>query len=150
MRQFGGSDEIHRQRLRPTAATIQRWLKFNLVGAIGIAVQLGALEVFSRALGLGDLWASVLAVEVSLLHNFAWHERFTWADAARANGFTPVLLRLVQFNLTNGAISVIGNLVVVWCLTGVVRLPLMVANLVAIACSETLNFVVCHRLVFRD
>jgi putative flippase GtrA len=84
-----------------------------------------------------------------LLHNFAWHERFTWADPARASGFTPVLARLIRFNLSNGAISLVGNLVTVWCLTDIANLPLLVVNLVAIACTGTLNFVVSHRLVFR-
>lgn len=149
MTPVGQCDALHRQCLRPPAATLQRWFRFNLVGAVGMAVQFGALEMFSRTLGFGDLWASGLAVEVSLLHNFAWHERFTWADPARANGFTPVLARLIRFNITNGAISVVGNLVVVWCLTRVASLPLLVANVVAIGCSGTLNFVVCHRLVFR-
>jgi len=147
---LGRIDALHPECLRPAPATLQRWLRFNLVGVIGIAVQLGALWVFSRALGFGSLWASALAVEVSLLHNFAWHERFTWADPARANGFSSVLARLIRFNLTNGTISIAGNVTVVWYLAGIVGLPLPVANLAAIACSGTLNFVVSHHLVFRD
>jgi putative flippase GtrA len=142
-------ETLHRGCLRPSANILQRWLRFNLVGVMGIAVQVGALEVFSRALGLNAMWASALAVEVSLLHNFAWHERFTWADSARADGFTQVLVRLIRFNLTNGAISVAGNVAVVWCLAGIVGLPLLMANLIAIGCSGTLNFVVSHYLVFR-
>lgn len=143
-------DALHQKFRRPSPATLHRWLRFNLVGLIGIAVQLGALEVFSRALGFGSLGASALSVEVSLLHNFAWHERFTWPNTTRANGYMPVLARLIRFNLSNGAISVAGNVAVVWCLAGIAGLPLLAANLIAIACSGTLNFVVSHHLVFRD
>ena len=149
MTPFGICETAHRHCLRPPAGVFHRWLKFNLVGAMGIVVQLGALEVFSRALGLGSLWATALAVEVALLHNFVWHERFTWAGTARARNFKPVLTRLVRFNLTNGATSVAGNLAVVWCLTGVASLPAVVANLIAIACVGILNFVLCQRFVFR-
>ena len=116
---------------------------------MGIAVQLGALVVFSHALGLGDLCATATAVEIALLHNFVWHERFTWADPARAKSCKPVLPRLIRFNLTNGAISIGGSLVVVWCLAGITSLPPVVSNLVAIACNGILNFVVCQRFVFR-
>ena len=149
MTPFGLFGSIHRQCLRIPAGTLHRWLKFNLVGAMGIAVQLGALMVFSRALGLRDLWATALAVEVALLHNFVWHERFTWGETARAKSCKHVFARLIRFNLTNGAISLCGCLVVVWCLSGIVSLPPVVANLMAIACVGILNFVICQRFVFR-
>ena len=57
-----------------------RWLKFNAVGAIGIAVQLAVLTLLKSGLGLNYLLATALAVEVTVLHNFFWHERFTWGD----------------------------------------------------------------------
>ena len=55
-----------------------RWLKFNLVGGIGIVVQLLALFVLKTAFGLNYLIATALAVEGAVIHNFLWHERFTW------------------------------------------------------------------------
>ena len=159
MTPFGLFDALHQRRhshangnpsgLGAPACVLHRWLRFNLVGAMGVVVQLGAVVMFRRALGFGDLWATAWAVEVSLLHNFVWHERFTWADPARQKSCKPVLMRLLRFNLTNGAISVVGNLVVVWCLSGVANLPLVVTNLVAIGCIGILNFVVCQRVVFR-
>ena len=54
-----------------------RWLKFNAVGALGMAVQLGSLGFFVRVLGLHYLLATALAVEVAVLHNFIWHRRWT-------------------------------------------------------------------------
>jgi hypothetical protein len=60
-----------------------RWLKFNLVGGIGIAVQLLMLVVLKTGLHLDYLIATALAVETTVVHNFLWHERFTWADAGR-------------------------------------------------------------------
>src|SRR5580765_5706249 len=85
--------------------TLVRWLKFNLVGGIGIGVQLAALAVFRSLLHLDYLVATALAVETAVIHNFLWHERFTWADRSRA-GFT----RFLKFNLTTGLFSIGGNL----------------------------------------
>ena len=57
-----------------------RWLKFNFVGAVGVGVQLAMLALLVSGLGLGYMVATALAVETAVLHNFVWHERFTWAD----------------------------------------------------------------------
>lgn len=123
-----------------------RWLKFNFVGALGIGVQLAALAALT-ALGLGYLAATALAVEAALLHNFLWHERMTWRDRATPL-LRPVLGRLLRFQLANGLISLIGNLLLMRLLVGVFHLPLLPANLAAIACCGVLNFLVSDRLVF--
>ena len=47
-----------------------------------------------------------------MLHNFVWHERWTWADR-RFGGFAgpQTFARLVRFNVATGLISIVGNLV---------------------------------------
>src|ERR1700730_17083320 len=82
-----------------------RWLKFNAVGAIGIAVQLGALALLTSDLKINYLLATGLAVEAAVLHNFIWHELFTWADRRTTN----CLGRFFRFNLTTGAVSIDGS-----------------------------------------
>ena len=57
-----------------------RFLRFNVVSAIGIGVQLGAAAVLVGAVGLNYLVGSALAIELAVLHNFFWHERWTWRD----------------------------------------------------------------------
>ena len=57
-----------------------RRLKFNAVGALGAAIQLGALSVLRGWLHCGYPIATALAVEAAVLHNFVWHERWTWQD----------------------------------------------------------------------
>jgi len=61
-------------------ATLVRWCKFNLVGAVGIFVQFGVLFLLKSLLHFNYLAATGLAVEAAVVHNFFWHERFTWAD----------------------------------------------------------------------
>jgi putative flippase GtrA len=58
-------------------STATRWLKFNLVGGIGIVVQLLMLVGLKTGLHLRYLAATGLAVETAVVHNFLWHERFT-------------------------------------------------------------------------
>ena len=96
-------------------------MKFNAVGGIGMVVQLAALAIFRSGLKLDYLLATGLAVEIAVIHNFLWHERFTWADRPTAR---PVqsLFRLAKFNASNGAVSLAGNLVLMRLLVGEFKL----------------------------
>jgi putative flippase GtrA len=107
-----------------------RWLKFNLVGALGIAVQLAVLLALRSTFHLGYLPSTALAVESAVIHNFLWHERYTWADRLQPS-WEKSLPRLLRFNGTIGAVSILGNLAF------------------AIAFCSLLNFLVSERWVFR-
>ena len=127
--------------------SVARLLKFNFVGAIGIAVQLSALAAFVSSLGLDYRIATPLAVEAAVLHNFFWHERFTWAD--RRGGGRGSLARLLRFNLGNGAISLLGNSVLMPLLVGHARLHYIIASVLSITLCWAANFLVSDRWVFR-
>jgi putative flippase GtrA len=125
-----------------------RWLKFNFVGGIGIVVQLCALWIFTRGLHSNYLVATVLAVETTVLHNFLWHQRFTWADRMQGQ-WRDSALRLLQFNLTNGAVSILGNVILMRALVGGLHLPILLANAVSIASCSLANFLLSETYVFR-
>ena len=135
-------------RAEAARTTGRRWLKFNLVGAIGIVVQLAVLGILNGILKLDYLPATALAVEAAVLHNFLWHERFTWADRASVTR-RQALLRLVRFNLTTGAVSILGNLLLMRLLVGQAHLPALAANLASIAGCSLVNFLVSEYIVFR-
>jgi putative flippase GtrA len=69
--------------------TLVRWCKFNFVGAVGIGVQFGVLYLLKSVLSLDYLAATALAVEAAVVHNFFWHERFTWADRIKSDRMRP-------------------------------------------------------------
>jgi putative flippase GtrA len=125
---------------------LRRWLKFNTVGAIGIAVQLGALAVLRGLLGVSYLVATALAVEAAVLHNFVWHERWTWRDRRSPDG--TVLRRLLRFNFTNGLISIATNLVLMRLLVGSFHVQYLIANLLSIAAGSLANFFLSDWFVF--
>jgi dolichol-phosphate mannosyltransferase len=122
-------------------------MKFNLVGALGIAVQLGVLWMLI-GLGLHYMLATMLAVESAVLHNFVWHERFTWADRTGKRRW-EIAGRLFRFSLTTGAVSIGGNLVLMRLMVGEAHFRPVLANLVSVAGCSLLNFLVSDRWVFR-
>jgi putative flippase GtrA len=123
-----------------------RWLKFNAVGAGGIAVQLAALALLKTALRLDYLVATAFAVEAAVIHNYFWHERFTWSDRTTGSSWT----RFAKFNLTTGLFSILGNVLVMKALVGEAHLNYFIANILTIATCSILNFVVSDRFVFEE
>jgi putative flippase GtrA len=126
-----------------------RWLKFNAVGGIGIVVQLPTLWLLKSGLHMNYLLATMLAVETAVLHNFWWHERFTWSDRVSIS-LRESSIRLLKFNFSNGAISIFGNLLLMQLFVGNLHVNFMLANVVAIAACSILNFLVSDRLVFES
>ncbi len=128
--------------------TFIRWAKFNLVGLLGMAVQLASLALFNRLLHGHYLLASAAALELTLLHNFVWHLRYTWRDRRTE---APWPNQLFRFHLANGLVSLAGNLVIMRLLVHRVHrvhLPLLAANAIAIVCCSLANFLLSHRWAF--
>ncbi len=101
-------------------------------------------------LGLHYMLATALAVEIAVLHNFCWHERWTWVERTRQSpGVGLVLRRLVGFNLTTGLVSIVSNLVLMRLLVGSFHLHYLVANVVAIATCSLANFLFSELFVFK-
>ena len=124
-----------------------RWFRFNLVGGIGIAVQLVLLFLLKSILHFNYLAATALAVEATVIHNFLWHERYTWADRVQLS-WQNSLSRLLRFNLTNGTVSIAGNLGLMKLMVDLAHMNYLIANAIAIAICSLVNFVVSNQYVF--
>lgn len=128
--------------------TLQRWVKFNAVGALGLCLQLFAVSVLIKSFKIDPLIATVLAVETAILHNFIWHNLLTWKDR-RCGKWRGSLLRLFAFNVTNGGVSIAGNLFFAWLIVERQWISLLGANLLAVAVCSLINFLLSDKIVFR-
>jgi putative flippase GtrA len=127
------------------ASTLVRWCKFNFVGAIGIAVQFAALILLKSGLHMNYLLATGIAVEAAVVHNFVWHEQFTWADRFLQG---TRMGRFLRFNFANGGVSIVGNLALMKGLVGQGHMNYLAANAIAIAVCSLANFLVSDEWVF--
>jgi putative flippase GtrA len=82
------------------------------------------------------LYATAVAIEIAVLHNFVWHVHYTWRD--RRDGSAGI--QLVRFHLSNGLVSMVGSLLLMRVLVQDAHLPVLVANGVAIVCCGVANF----------
>lgn len=124
------------------------FIRFNVVGLIGFALQTGALFVLTHAPHpFGYLAATATAVELAVLNNFVWHQRWTWRDRPSATT-GETLGRLAKFNVTNGAVSITGNLIFMSILVGQMGFPIAGANLASVAACSICNFFLADRIAF--
>lgn len=121
----------------------QRFARFAGVGLAGFVVQLAVLWTLART-GLSPLIATAVAVEAAVLHNFVWHQRWTWADRAGLS----VGRRFVRFHMATGLVSVAGNIALTAVYTTVAHMPLLAANVLAVATMSLGTFAVADRWVF--
>jgi putative flippase GtrA len=117
--------------------TLVRWGKFNLVGAIGMAVQLGSLAILNWLWRGHYLVATAAALELTLVHNFIWHLHFTWRDRRQHSAMAGQFMR---FHLSNGLVSLVGNLALMPFLVETARIPVVLANVIAILGCSIVNF----------
>jgi putative flippase GtrA len=129
-------------------ALLQRWIRFNGVGALGVGVQLAVLGWLVRGTDVHYLLATAIAVEAAVLHNFVWHERWTWRDR-RSPSVPSLVMRLARFHLLNGTISMAGNLALMRALAGSGQLDPVAANIIAILVCSIVNFAASETMVFK-
>jgi putative flippase GtrA len=132
---------------------MQRQRVFLAVGGLGFLVQLGALAALMSLAHWSWLPATLVSVELAVVHNFVWHERWTWGDRTVApSHLAPshlgLLKRLARFHVANGAVSIVGNAALMTLFVGVLGLPAIPANALAVAAMSVVNFVMADRWVF--
>jgi putative flippase GtrA len=134
---------------RGAPSTFVRWCKFNLVGGMGIGVQFATLFLLKSVLHFDYLLATAIAVEAAVVHNFVWHEQFTWADRVQPSSRRS-WPRLLRFNLTNGAVSIVGSLALVKVMVGFGHMNYLLGNGIAITLCSASNFLVSEEWVFGE
>ena len=124
-----------------------RFGRFNLVGLLGAALQLLLTYVLTKILHVPAVPATAAAVEIVVLHNFIWHERFTWRDR-RVAGFSPTAIRLGRFHAGNGLVSMVGNTVLMYWLAERLKVPVVLSAIAAMAICSLANFLIANHWVY--
>jgi putative flippase GtrA len=127
----------------------RRFLKYNMVGVLGVALRLSVTALLHEVAELGYLLATSLAVEITMLHNFSWHLHWTWRDTCIDIGRREIALRLLRFQLSNGALAMIVNWLVMPILVGKIGMNVLFASVLTITATGVVNFLVANFLIFQ-
>lgn len=121
------------KKKQPNAAGAAKLIKFLLVGGLGVVVNSFALYVLHQLLRFPLVAASLLAVELAIVNNFLWNDRWTFGRKR------PSLQRFFRFNLVSfgGLAITTGTL---WVLATHLATPYLLANLAGIGLATCWNF----------
>lgn len=121
-----------------------RFIKFGIVGASGVVVNLSVLylgqEVLFQGIVLETLRLNLslaLAIFVATISNFTWNQRWTWHDR-KALRTVPVVIQFAQY-----ALACWIGIAVQFGLTNLFALFMhyLLANLIAVVIASLFNFV---------
>ncbi len=114
-------------------AFVTRLCKFLVVGGTGVLVNSLALLVLYHQAHLPLVVASTLSVELAILNNFCWNDRWTFGRRNYS------LSRFAQFNLVS-----LGGLAIttftLWVLVCHLNVYYLAANLLGIGLATAWNF----------
>jgi putative flippase GtrA len=124
------------------SAALARFGRFNLVGLAGFVLQLALLHALTRLTAWPLPVCVAVAVLVTVSHNFLWHVRYTWRGTT-----DRFVVRWLAFNLSNGAVSLVTNVIVTTAVAAA-GVPVLAANVGAVVTASLVNFLLSDRLVF--
>jgi len=128
--------------------SVIHFIRFNVVGIVGFGLQTGVLLILTHnPVRVSYLFATAAAVEIAVVNNFIWHQRWTWRDRPSST-IAETFGRLVKFNVTNGAVSISGNLLFMSLLVGRLGLPIAGASAASVAACSICNFFLADRVAF--
>ena len=123
-----------------------RLLKFSVVGASGVAVNMGLLYALTRFMGIHYILSSILAIEVSILTNFILNDIWTWRDRQKKTYWK----RMLQYHISVGITALLANWLLLIFFTEVVGLHYMWSNLIGISVGMLFNYTLNDLWTFRN
>jgi len=129
-----------------SCAPLHRPLAFAAVASGGFLIQIAVVAALTHAASFAPEAATAIGVELAILHNFLWHERWTWRD--RIGAAPRRLRRFLDYQLATGCTSLAGNVVLVGIAARAYAIDPAAANLLAVAIMSAANYLVADRWVF--
>lgn len=138
----------HLARLRLATLYRSRFLRFCVVGATGVVVDMSILYLLSdpSRLGLGLTRSKIAAAEAAIISNFLLNDAWTFRDlATKSPGTRSKLRRFVGFNAIC-ALGVAINVVILNLLFNYLHMNRYIANAVAILIVTGWNYLLNRHL----
>ncbi len=124
-----------------------RLLKFGIVGASGIVVNMSVLYLFVEYVKFPYFIASLIAIELSILSNFTINLVWTWKDRVSIVSYWTKFLR---YHIGVGVTAFVGNYLILIALTEWFGIYYLLSNLIGIAVGTAINFIVNDLWTFKN
>ena len=125
----------------------ERILRFAVVGCSGIVVNMVILWLLTRFAGLYYLVSSIIAIEISIINNFVWNDRWTFGRGTEHRG-RRFSSRIALFHAVSAGGAVI-NWLILFALTQFAGIFYLISNLAGILAGFTWNYLLNRNLTWK-
>ncbi|MEP0889330.1 MULTISPECIES: glycosyltransferase [unclassified Leptolyngbya] len=126
-----------------------RFLRFGMVGASGVFVDMGILYLLYDVFELRLTRSAIIAAEFAIINNFIWNDRWTFGDIAREQqAWRQIAKRFLKFNIVC-LMGLVLKVLLLNLLFNVFGINAYLANLLAIAAVTVWNFWINLKLNWR-
>ena len=135
--------------LHHESAAWREWkkvFKFGLVGISGIVVNMCVLWYLTEMAGFYYLVSSLFAIELSIINNFIWNDKWTFRSGISYN-LSNWQHRLVSFHAVSAGGLVI-NLGILYLLTSIGGIYYLISNIIGILVGFGWNFIMNRRVTW--
>ena len=133
------------------STALVRFIKFGLIGGLGVGVNVGVYALLRELVGMADFLSRVIAIEISVLHNFAWNFLWTWGD--RGRNWSRIPGSLLRYHGSTLFSSFMVTLAVGWVVLQLlpdVKWAEYLSHLTGIAAGTVSNYLLSDRWVFTS
>jgi dolichol-phosphate mannosyltransferase len=123
-----------------------RLIKFGIVGASGVVVNVGCLYLLTEFARIPYFIASIIAIELSIIPNFTINLLWTWRDRSESG---TLWRKIVRYHIGSGATAFLGNYLILVALTELFGMHYMISNLIGIAVGTFSNFLISDLWTFK-
>ena len=123
-----------------------RLIKFGIVGASGVIVNVGCLYLFTEFVRIQYFIASLIAIELSIVSNFIANLLWTWRDRSEEG---TLWKKIVRYHIGAGATAFLGNYLILIALTELFGMHYMISNLIGIAVGTFSNYLINDLWTFK-
>ena len=123
-----------------------RLIKFGIVGASGVVVNVGCLYLLTEFARIPYFIASVIAIELSIISNFTINLLWTWRDRSEEG---TLWTKIARYHIGAGATAFLGNYLILVALTEFFGMHYMISNLIGIAFGTFSNYLINDLWTFK-
>jgi dolichol-phosphate mannosyltransferase len=124
---------------------LMEFIKFAVVGGSGVLINMGLFFVLTRWIHLVIVWASPVAIEVSILSNFLLNNIWTFR---KRDTYVPFLNRLLRYHLVTGLAGIVNYLTLL-LLVRFAGMSDLIANLIGILIGMFINYFLNSRWTWK-
>jgi len=115
-----------------------------------MGVNTACLYLFKGVMGIPLIPASVLAIEIAILHNFIWLRYWAWSDRKAEGVRPPFFKQLAIYNLATGAVDLTANVSILWLLATFAGVQYLIANIIGMILGPFIKFWINEKLIFKE